>query len=252
MSLLQTIELNKSFGENHVINDVNFSVTEGEVVALVGPNGAGKTSLVNLLSAYLSPDHGQTLFQGRDITRLSVSERIRAGIARSFQIANLFDELSARDSVALSISARSRKTYTFLSVAENDNEVQPEAVSILELFGLENKLDVLTKELAQGERKLLDVAVAYALKPKFLFLDEPTSGVSTRDKAQIMDTISHAVRNECVTAAIIEHDMDIVFKYSDRIVIMADGRIIADGTPKNIRRDKEVVSVLMGSGRQSK
>ena len=249
MSLLQTIELKKSFGENLVIDDVNFRVTEGEVMALVGPNGAGKTSLVNLLSAYLSPDHGQILFQGQDITRFSVSERIQVGIARSFQIANLFDELSARDSVALSISERSRKTYTFLSVAESDIEVQQEAMSILELFGLESKSDVLTKELAQGERKLLDVAVAYALKPTFLFLDEPTSGVSTRDKAQIMDTISYAVRNEGVTAAIIEHDMDIVFKYSDRIVVMADGRIIADGTPENIRQNKEVVSVIMGSER---
>tara|TARA_B100000686_G_C16747145_1_gene950172 strand:- start:172 stop:924 length:753 start_codon:yes stop_codon:yes gene_type:complete len=249
VSLLQTIELNKSFGENHVINDVNFSVTEGEVMALVGPNGAGKTSLVNLLSAYLSPDHGKILFQGQDITPLSVSERIQAGIARSFQIANLFDELSALDNVALSISARSGKTYTFLSLAEHDNEVQYEAVNILELFGLKSKSDIPTKELAQGERKLLDVAVAYALKPKFLFLDEPTSGVSTRDKAQIMDTISYAVRNEGVTAAIIEHDMDIVFKYSDRIVVMADGRIIADGPPENIREDKEVISVIMGSER---
>ena len=247
MTLLETINLKKSFGENVVVNDVSFNVDDGEVVSLVGPNGAGKTSLVNLLSAYLTPDHGQILFKGRDITSLSVSERIKIGIARSFQIANLFDELSALDNISLSISARSGKTYTFLSLADRDTGVQNEAGNILSLFGLDDKSNIPAKELAQGERKLLDVAVAYALKPSFLFLDEPTSGVSTRDKAKIMDTISSAVRNEGVTAAIIEHDMDIVFKYSDRIVVIADGRIIADGPPENIRDDKDVISVIMGS-----
>ena len=119
---------------------------------------------------------------------------------------------------------------------------------MLALFGLGDKGHVLAKELAQGERKLLDVAVAYALRPKFLFLDEPTSGVSTRDKAQIMDTISSVVRAGHITAAIVEHDMDVVFKYCDRIVVMSNGKILADGSPDEIRSNKEVETIFLGTG----
>ena len=247
MSLLQTVELTKHFGETRAVDGVDLTVTEGEVMALVGPNGAGKTSLVNLLSAYLTPDAGRILFRGDDVTDMSVSERIGAGIARSFQIANLFDDLSVHDHVALSIFARDGETFSLFSVAELDDDVNTEARAVLEHFGLGGKGPVLAKALAQGERKLLDVAVAYALRPKFIFLDEPTSGVSTRDKARIMETITSAVRDGGVTAAVIEHDMDIVFQYADRIVVMADGRILADGSPEEIRGNKDVESVFLGS-----
>lgn len=247
MSLLQTVDLRKHFGETRAVDGVDLTVTEGEVTALVGPNGAGKTSLVNLLSAYLAPDAGRILFRDRDVTDMSVSERIRVGIARSFQIANLFDDLSAHDHVALSIFSRDGRTFSFFSVAELDDDVNGEAEAVLGQFGLGGKGHVLAKAMAQGERKLLDVAVAYALRPKFIFLDEPTSGVSTRDKARIMETITCAVRDGGVTAAVIEHDMDIVFQYADRIVVMADGRILADGTPDEIRSNKDVESVFLGS-----
>lgn len=247
MSLLRTVDLRKHFGETRAVDGVDLTVTEGEVTALVGPNGAGKTSLVNLLSAYLAPDAGKILFRDRDVTAMSVSERIRVGIARSFQIANLFDDLSAHDHVALSIFSRDGRTFRCFSVAELDDDVNGEAEAVLGQFGLGGKGEVPAKALAQGERKLLDVAVAYALRPKFIFLDEPTSGVSTRDKARIMETITSAVRDGGVTAAVIEHDMDIVFQYADRIVVMADGRILADGTPDEIRGNKDVESVFLGS-----
>src|SRR5262249_45472769 len=152
----------------------------------VGSNGAGKTTLVNLISAQLMPDEGHILLEGHDITAASVAERIRAGIARSFQLVNLFDGLSVVDNVALSIFTREGKTRRIFSLADSDREVEAEAVEVLRLFGLDRKRRLLAGGLAQGERKLLDVAVAYALKPKILFLDEPTSGVGTRDKAQIM------------------------------------------------------------------
>ena len=247
MSLLRTVDLRKYFGETRAVDGVDLAVTEGEVTALVGPNGAGKTSLVNLLSAYLTPDAGSILFRDRDVTDMSVSERIRVGIARSFQIANLFDDLSAHDHVALSIFSRDGRTLRCFSVAELDDDVNGEAEAVLGQFGLGGKGHVLARALAQGERKLLDVAVAYALRPTFIFLDEPTSGVSTRDKARIMETITSAVREGGVTAAVIEHDMDIVFQYADRIVVMADGRILADGTPDEIRGNKDVESVFLGS-----
>jgi branched-chain amino acid transport system ATP-binding protein len=245
--LLETRNLLKRFGEFRAVDHVDFRVQEGEVLALIGSNGAGKTTLVNLISGLLRADEGQIIFRGEDVTRQTVHERIGAGIARSFQLVNLFDQLPALDNVALSIFSRQRKTRKLLSLAEADRPVWQEAMDILHVFRMETKARVLAGGLSQGERKLLDVAIAYALKPKLLFLDEPTSGVSTREKAPIMDTISSVVRSEGISAAIIEHDMDVVFSYSDRIVAMHQGAILADGTPDQIRRDERVLTTLIGT-----
>jgi branched-chain amino acid transport system ATP-binding protein len=176
-----------------------------------------------------------------------VNDRIRAGIARSFQLVNLFDRLTTLDNVALSIFSRAGKTRRLLALAERDRAVWQEAMDILHLFGLDAKAGMLAGGIAQGERKLLDVAVAYALRPRLLFLDEPTSGVSTREKAPIMDTITSVVRKERISAAIIEHDMDVVFSYADRIVAMHQGAILADGTPQEIRRHEQVTITLLGA-----
>jgi branched-chain amino acid transport system ATP-binding protein len=247
MALLQAIDLKRYFGETRAVDNVNLSIEEREFVSLVGPNGAGKTSLINVISALLAPESGKILFRGQDITRLSVTQRVRAGIARSFQLVNVFDDLSAFDNVALAIFSREGKTAHLGRLAHLDEAVTREADAILGQFGLAGKRDDSGRDLAQGERKLLDVALAYALKPKLLFLDEPTSGVSTRDKGQIMDTIASVVRGEGITAVIVEHDMDVVFKYSDRIVVMAQGAIIAQGTPDEIRKNEQVAMVLLGS-----
>jgi branched-chain amino acid transport system ATP-binding protein len=247
MALLQTIDLKRYFGETRAVDNVNLTIEEREFVSLVGPNGAGKTSLVNVVSALLRPDSGKVIFKGVDITRASVTERVKAGIARSFQLVNVFDDLTTFDNVALAIFSREGKTARLGALAHLDHAVTEEADGILGQFGLASKRDGNARDLAQGERKLLDVALAYALKPKLLFLDEPTSGVSTRDKGQIMDTIASVVRGEGITAVIIEHDMDVVFKYSDRIVVMAQGAILAQGTPDEIRRNEQVALVLLGS-----
>jgi branched-chain amino acid transport system ATP-binding protein len=247
VALLQTIGLTKRFGDFVAVNSVNFTVNKGEFLSLVGSNGAGKTTLVNLISAQLSPDGGKILFEDRDITASSVAERIRAGIARSFQLVNLFDGLSVLDNVALAIFSRERKVRNLAALADSDHAVRAEAMEVLNLFGIRSKRSLFAGGLAQGERKLLDVAVAYALQPKILFLDEPTSGVGTRDKAQIMDTISAVVRAGAVTAVVIEHDMDIVFAYSDRVAVMHEGAMLADGTPAEIRTNREVTTVLLGA-----
>jgi branched-chain amino acid transport system ATP-binding protein len=246
VSLLQTQKLQKYFGETRAVDGVDFAVEQGEVVSLIGSNGAGKTSLVNLISGLLRPDSGTIWFRERNVTFLSVYDRIKAGIARSFQLVNLFDQLTALDNVALAIFARQGKTRWLTRLAENDDEVTDEALDVLTAFGLQDRWDMLAAGLAQGERKLLDVAVAYALRPQLLFLDEPTSGVSTREKARIMDTIVAVVRSDNITAVIIEHDMDVVFTYSDRIVVMHDGVILADGTPDAIRTNDAVLTTLLG------
>jgi branched-chain amino acid transport system ATP-binding protein len=246
MSLLETRNLVKYFGDTHAVDHVDFVVQESEVLALIGSNGAGKTTLVNLISGLFAPDEGQILFRGADVTHATVHGRIKAGIARSFQLVNLFDQLSALDNVALSIFSREGKTRRLARLAATDRPVWQEAHEILRLFGMQPKGRMLAGGLSQGERKLLDVAVAYALRPKFLFLDEPTSGVSTREKAPIMETITSVVRSERISAAIIEHDMDVVFNYSDRIVAMHQGTILADGPPDEIRRNEAVITNLIG------
>ena len=248
MPLLETRDLVKYFGDTHAVDHVDFAVGEAEVLALIGSNGAGKTTLVNLISGLLRADGGSIVFDGVDVTAYSVHDRIQAGIARSFQLVNLFDQLNVLDNVALSIFARGGKTRKLISLAEMDRPVWQEALQVLNLYGLEGKAAMLAGGISQGERKLLDVAVAYALRPKLLFLDEPTSGVSTREKAPIMDIITSIVRQERISAAIIEHDMDVVFSYSDRIVAMHQGAILADGPPDAIRQNEQVITNLLGVG----
>ena len=251
MSLLQTVQLTKYFGDTHAVDHVDFSVREGEVLALIGSNGAGKTTLVNVISGLIEPDSGSIRFLESDVTQASIHEKIAVGIARSFQLVNLFDKLSALDNVALSIFSRQGKTRRLFALADADAQVRSEARGILDQFGLLPKAAVMVGGLSQGERKLLDVAVAYALKPKLLFLDEPTSGVSTREKAPIMDIITHVVRSERITAVIIEHDMDVVFTYCPRIVAMHQGAILADGTPDEIRNNEQVTANMLGTDRHA-
>ena len=247
MNLLATQALTKSFGDNFAVNRVDFAVKQGEVLALIGSNGAGKTTLVNLVSGLLRPDSGQIMFENNDVTQQKSYDRIKAGIARSFQLVNLFDQLSCIDNVALSIFARDGKTQTLTALASNDRAVWDEAHELLRQFGLDRHSKMLAGSISHGERKLLDVAVAYALRPKLLFLDEPTSGVSTREKAPIMDIVSSIVRSGGITVVIIEHDMDIVFRYSERIVVMHQGTVLADGTPDQIRANDAVTTTLIGT-----
>ncbi len=246
-ALLETRGLTKYFGDTHAVDGVDFRVARGELLALIGSNGAGKTTLVNLISGLFRADRGSILFQDTDVTHQSVHQRIAGGIARSFQLVNLFDQLTTLDNVALSIFARDGKTRRLFALADHDTGVRREALEVLREFGLEAKAGAVAGGLAQGERKLLDVAVAYALRPKLLFLDEPTSGVSTREKAPIMDIITAIVRSGQITAVIIEHDMDVVFRYSDRIVVMHQGKVLADGTPDAIRGNEQVTTTLLGT-----
>jgi branched-chain amino acid transport system ATP-binding protein len=247
MSLLEIRNITKAFGSNTAVDDVSLTIQRGEFLGLIGSNGAGKTTLVNLISGFFPTDHGSLVFDGQDITRQSINDRIRMGIARSFQLVNLFDHLTVLDNVALTIFSRQRKTRWLWALADRDQAVRDESVAILRQFGLEGNANMLAGTISQGERKLLDVALSYALRPKLLFLDEPTSGVSTREKAPIMDIVTAVVRAEGITAVVIEHDMDIVFRYSDRIVAMHQGAILASGSPEEIRRNEQVAMTLLGT-----
>ena len=247
MPLLRTVQLKKYFGETRAVDHVDFVVEPGEFLALVGMNGAGKTTLVNVITGFLFPDEGTVLLDGTDITRMPVHQRIPAGVARSFQIVNLFDDLSTLDNVRMAILSRDGRARRAFSLLESERPAREEAFEVLNAFGLADKWRALAAELGQGERKLLDVAMAYALGPKLVFLDEPTSGVATREKNRIMDIIQEVVRGGGLTPVVVEHDMEVVFTYSDRVVVMHQGKILADGAPEEIRADPEVQQTLLGA-----
>ena len=244
MPLLTVHGLRKSFGDTRAVDGVDFAIEAQRLISLVGSNGAGKTTLVNLITGLLQPDEGRIVFDRQDVTRLPIYGRIKAGIARSFQLVNLFDALSVLDNVRLAIFSRDNKINQVMRLAERDRGAEEEARAVIGEFGLADKWSVPASGLAQGERKLLDVAVAYALRPKLILLDEPTSGVGTREKSGIMDRVEAVVRSGGLSAVIVEHDMDIVFKYSDRIVMMHEGRVLAEGTPQEIIRDERVAAML--------
>ncbi|MEM0440912.1 MAG: ABC transporter ATP-binding protein [Candidatus Caldarchaeum sp.] len=246
MAVLKLINVKKYFGGVRAVDDVSVELDAGEVVMLIGPNGAGKTTLVNLVSGYIPVDSGRILFMNQDITRLKPVERVRKGIVRSFQIANNFDRLTVHENVLVSVLTRNQHLSKLNRVVDEFSQEFEEVENILNLFGLMDKQHDYIANISYGDRKLLDVAIAFSLNPQLILLDEPTSGVSTSDKDVVMKKIMEVIRKLKVAAIIIEHDMDIVFRYGERVLVLHQGKIIADGKVDEIRRDEEVKRLLLG------
>ncbi len=246
--MLEINDLIKDFGRVRTIDSARFRVVEKEIVSLVGPNGAGKTTLVNLISGHILPTGGQIRFLDKDITFWSPYRRIQMGIARNFQITNLFDNNSILDNVRVCLFSVYGKLRKMLLPADHHKEITEEALQILEVFSLAEKKDLYPTALSEGEKKILDSAMAFALKPRFLLLDEPTSGVATNDKFKVMETITAALKREKIACMIIEHDMDIVLDYTDRVLVISEGRIIATGNPREVMDQTDVKEILFGIG----
>ncbi|MBE9521824.1 MAG: ATP-binding cassette domain-containing protein [Proteobacteria bacterium] len=244
--MLKVKELIKDFGKVRIINSVEFEVKADEIVSLVGPNGAGKTTLVNLISGHILPTSGRIEFIGRDITFASPYKRIKMGVARNFQITNLFSDSSILDNVRSCLFSVYGKIKRGFLPANHYRTITQEAIDILDLFGISEKKELLPPSLSEGDKKILDTAMAFALKSKFILLDEPTSGVATGDKFKVMDTIVSAIRREKMACMIIEHDMDIVSDYSDRVLVLSEGEIIADGKPEQVMEQANVKEILFG------
>jgi len=244
--MLKLKELIKDFGKVRIINSVEFEVKADEIVSLVGPNGAGKTTLVNLISGHILPTSGRIEFIGRDITFASPYKRIKMGVARNFQITNLFSDSSILDNVRTCLFSVYGKIKRGFLPANHYRAITQEAIDILDLFGISEKKELLPPSLSEGDKKILDTAMAFALKSKFILLDEPTSGVATGDKFKVMDTIVSAIRREKMACMIIEHDMDIVSDYSDRVLVLSEGEIIADGKPEQVMEQDNVKEILFG------
>jgi len=219
------------FGSFRALDRVSVSVEEGERLALVGPNGAGKTTLVNVITGYVKPSEGRIVFRGRDVTRLDAWRRVRLGIARSFQLPRLFWKQTVLENVAAAVAARRGLALDMLSMPD---EVYEEARRLLVMVGLEDKAHLPVASLSAGERKVLDVLMALALRPKLLLLDEPTSGVATEDKRSVMNAITEAVKRIGSTVVFVEHDIEIVREYASRVTVLIDGRIAIEGRPDEV------------------
>jgi branched-chain amino acid transport system ATP-binding protein len=244
--MLEVKDLVKSFGRSMVVNGVGFEIAENEVAALLGPNGAGKTTLVNLISGHLFPDSGQVVLSGKDITSQAPYRRIKQGIARNFQITQLFEDLTVLDNVRNCVISVEGRLQRFFRPAANYRRATDQAMQVLDIFNLSRHAGELAAGLSEGDKKVLDTAMAFALQPDFLLLDEPTSGVATSEKFKVMDTIIEAIREQGTATLIIEHDMDIVSDYCHKVMVLAEGRILAQGEPQAVMEDRSVQEILFG------
>jgi branched-chain amino acid transport system ATP-binding protein len=246
-ALLEAEGVRMFYGNFCALDGVSLAIAVDQFVSIVGPNGAGKTTLVNVLTGLLRPSSGTVKFKGADIAGIGPVRLAALGMARSFQLVNIFPTLTVAETIAVAVVSRLKRGGRFFASLARDSEVSARVGDVAELFGLGAKLDRPAQTLAQGDKKLLDVASAFALDPEIILLDEPTSGVSTRDKHAIMEVLVEAAKRIGIRAIIqVEHDMDIVFNYSDRIIALHQGRVLADATPDGIRADEQVVATVIG------
>ena len=249
-ALLEAVDVRKRYGTFTALDGVTLAIPAGQFVSIVGPNGAGKTTLVNVLTGLLAPSGGTVRFKGQDVSGVGPVRLAQLGMARAFQLVNVFPGLTVGETIAVAVVARLGRGARLFGSLTGDREVWDAVASVAELFGLGASLGRPARTLPQGDKKLLDVASAFALQPEVILLDEPTSGVSTADKHAVMEVLVQAAARMGVKSIIqVEHDMDIVFGYSDRIVALHQGRVLADGPPASLQADDEVMATVVGRAR---
>ncbi|MBW1730978.1 MAG: ABC transporter ATP-binding protein [Deltaproteobacteria bacterium] len=244
--LINTEGLIKTFGKFVAIDELNLTFESGIITSIIGPNGAGKTTAINLLTGALYPDQGKVFFRGEDITFLQPDQRVRRGIARSFQVMDIFPMLTVLENVQLPLLARFRKTRKWFFPVPYYGDILDEAEIILNYLGLWNKKDVTAGELSHGDQRLLEMGMAIASKPEICFLDEPSSGMNPLERAKVLELIRSLAEEGSTTFVIVEHDLDVIFSLSDRIIVMNKGSVLAEGEPDEIRKNKEVIEIYLG------
>ncbi len=242
--LLEIRDLQKSFGGVHATKNVSLDVLEGEVHAVIGPNGAGKTTLISQLCGEQFPDSGRVRFAGKDITRASGPARAHMGIARSFQITTVFQDMTLLENVSVSVQAHDGHSFRFWADAGRDAALNAKAMTFLEEVGLQEKAHVLSREVSHGEHRQLEIAMALATEPKMLLLDEPMAGMGTEESQRMIEILKRFKGQK--TMLLVEHDMDAVFALADRISVLVYGELIATDTPAAIRDNEAVRQAYLG------
>jgi branched-chain amino acid transport system ATP-binding protein len=248
MALLETEDLVKEFGGLVATDDVNLTVEEGERVSIIGPNGAGKSTLINLITRRLDPTAGDIRFKGESITRMDPHEVVQRGVSKSFQTASIFPDLTVRENAEIAALAAEHGSFSFnfLRHRESLTDVHQLTEETLDAVGLLRQADVPASDLPYGDKRRLEIGIALAAEPDLLLMDEPTAGMSPEETKSTVDLIEEVKRELGLTFVLVEHDMEIVFSISDRIVVLNRGRVIAKGTPDEIRGNEEVQEAYLG------
>jgi len=244
MAAIKTENLTKRFGGLVAVNRVNLIIEENRLTSIIGPNGAGKTTFFNLLSGLMQPDEGKIFFDGKEITGYPSHKIAKQGMARSFQLLSIFNELTLFENIRMAVQAERGHGLKMLSSIHSLRDVNDRVFEVIKVIGLEGKENITAKNLSYGDRRTLDIGISLASNPKLLLLDEPTSGLASRETGKMADFIRSLARN--LTLVLIEHDMSIVLSISDRIAVLHQGRVIAEGTPEAVRQNEEVQEAYLG------
>ena len=244
--MLETNGLGRAFGALQAVDGVSFAVQPGELRAVIGPNGAGKTTLFHLISGLLAPTVGRVLFRGDDVTALAAPARCRRGISRTFQITSIFPELSVLENTRMAVQLKAGGNFRLIGGRSVLDASERRARASLEFLGLFDRANEPASILPHGDQRLLEIAMAVAQEPELLLLDEPTQGLAPDDTAATVAVIRQVARERKLTIILVEHDMDVVFDLADRISVLHFGRLIADGTPAEIRANADVQTAYLG------
>jgi len=247
VSVLEAVSLSKSFGGVRALSNVSFTVAPGEFLALIGPNGAGKTTCFNVINGQLAPDEGDVRFAGRSIAGLPPREIFHLGVGRTFQIAATFGSMTVAENVQMALISHAREVFHFGRPATECHRAR--ALDLLEQVGMRNTADRACRELAYGDVKRIELAIALANEPRLLLMDEPTAGMARRERSDLIALVKRLVVERGISVLFTEHSMDVVFAFADRIIVLARGRLIADGSVDAIRNDPKVQEVYFGTGK---
>jgi branched-chain amino acid transport system ATP-binding protein len=246
VNMLEARRATKAFGSLIAVNDISLSVAPGELRAIIGPNGAGKTTFFNLITGFFPPTSGTIFLEGQDITRLTATQRVKLGMARTFQITEIFPELTVHENVRIGVEAASGYSLHMWTSRADATVVRAGIDEILTLTNLTAKADRLVGELSHGDQRAAEIAMALALKPRVLLLDEPTAGMGEQETYQVAGLIRRLHKNSNYTIVLIEHDMRVVFNLADRITVLTEGTMLADGTPQEIAENPAVQAAYLG------
>jgi branched-chain amino acid transport system ATP-binding protein len=244
--ILESQHLTNWFGKVCTALDLGLAFRQGVLTSIIGPNGAGKSTLINLLTGHLPVQTGRVIFRGQDVTHLPVHRRVRMGMCRSFQIVNVFPELSALENVMIPVLSLAGRTRRVLGSLHRETAARRDAEAVLDRVGLSAQQARKASALSHGDKHLLEVGVALASRPALLFLDEPTAGMNPLERSRLLESIRTLARSGETTFVLVEHDMDVVFSLSDRVIVLHFGEVLCDGTPDVVRNDDRVKEVYLG------